>query len=197
MLGVCARQQAPAWFCSGWPIGQTLMGFAGLAMSAPRGTLPWVRGPCARHLWSCRLRDWSSRARVLTVLAGKNPTFTSSALGWRNLPPLNLKKNLKKIALWTSRRQLWMTVGKSSENSPWRCRQGQASSLRLGHSWAGGLHPPDRLGCAPWRACARQAPRWFVFKKPGRRYHTKVACQHPFPGFCTLSMAWEMGLADG
>ena len=42
-----------------------------------------------------------------------------------------------------------------------------ASGPRLGRSLAGGLHPQDPQGCAPWRAFAHRAPAALVTQPEG------------------------------
>ncbi len=41
------------------------------------------------------------------------------------------------------------------------------SPPRLGRSQAGGLHPQDPQGCAPWRAFAHRAPAASVTQQEG------------------------------
>lgn len=66
---------------------------------------------------------------------------------------------------YRARFALWITLGRS----------------RLGRGSAGGLLPPDPRGCAPGRAFARPAPRWFS-SKTQPAVITERSAVNPLPG---------------
>ena len=86
-----------------------------------------------------------------------------------------------------------------------------ASGPRLGRSLAGGLHPQDPQGCAPWCAFAHRAPAASVIQPEGfrarvrrwRGWATACGCPCPTPspwrfsGFWEISKSWAARSAAG
>ena len=73
------------------------------------------------------------------------------------------------------------------------------SPPRLGRSQAGGLHPQDPQGCAPWRAFAHRAPAASVTQQEGfrarvrrwRGWATACGCPCPTPSPWRFSGFWR------